>query len=234
MARNEGAKPKLLKFFLSNVGRVIPRKELEDLCKDNGTEWARSLRSLRDDGWIIENDKSKNTYMFPYSEPKGEKKDNRYIPIDLKAKVMIRDQSTCQMCGRNVKDDHIVIHIDHIIPHSWGGETVLDNLQCLCKDCNEGKKNWETSENPDLMMEISKANNTGERLKLYFEFYPNKEISVNRLSVIAKTREWTRELRRIRANYGMDIEPLPAKKGVREEYCYIYHLDTDNNDDDME
>ena len=108
----------------------------------------------------------------------------------------------------------------------------MENLQCLCKDCNEGKKNWESSENPDLMMEISKANNTGERRKLYFEFYPNKEISVNRLSVIAKTREWTRDLRRIRAVYGMNIEPLPAKKGVREEYCYIYHLDTDNQDND--
>ena len=228
MARKEGAKSKLLKFFLDNVGRVIPRKELEELCKDNGTEWARSLRSLRDDGWVYEYDRSKNTYLFPYSEPKGDKKDSRYIPQDIKAMVMLRDQSTCQMCGKNVKDDHIVIHIDHIVPHSWGGETVLENLQCLCKDCNEGKKNWESSENPDLMYKISKATNTGDRLRLYFEFYPNKEIAVSRLSVIAKTREWTRELRRIREKYNMDIEPLPSKKGIRKEYSYIYYKNTED------
>ncbi len=223
MARNEGAKPKLLRFFLANVGRTIPRSELEELCKDNGTEWARSLRELRADGWIIENDRSKNTYLFPYDKPQGEIRDSRYIPKDLRAQVLIRDQSTCQMCGKTVKDDHIKVQIDHIIPHSWGGKTELDNLQCLCDDCNEGKKNWEANENPDLMMDVSKATNTGDRLRIYFEYYPNKEISANRLSVIGKTREWTRQLRKIRADYNMDIEPLPPKKGVRDEYNYIYH-----------
>lgn len=231
MARTEGAKSKLLRYFLANVGREIPRKELEDLCKDNGTEWARSLRSLRDDGWIIECDHSRRTYLFPFSEPKGEKKDSRYISQDLRAKVMIRDQSTCQMCGKTVKEDHIKIHIDHIIPHSWGGETILENLQCLCKDCNEGKKNWEASENPDLMTEISKATNTGDRLRLFFEYYPNREISVNRLSVIAKTREWTRELRRIRSYHNMAIQFLPKKKGVRDEDCYIYHKEESESKD---
>ena len=228
MARKEGAKSKLLKYFLANVGREIPREELVELCKDNGTEWARSLRSLRDDGWVFSYDSSKKTYLFPFDEPKGEKKDSRYIPNDVKSLVEIRDQSTCQMCGRNVKDDHIKIHIDHIVPLSWGGETVIENLQCLCKDCNEGKKNWEAGENPDLMMEISKSTNTEDRLRLYFEYYPNKEIPVSKLSVIARTREWTRQLRRIRANYDMDIEPLPSKKGVRKEYSYIYHTDKES------
>ena len=222
MARKEGAKTKLLRYFLANVGREIPRKELEDLCKDNGTEWARSLRSLRDDGWVIECDNSRRVYLFPYGEPRGEKKDSRYIPQDLKAKVLLRDQSTCQMCGKTVRDDHIKIHIDHIIPHSWGGETLLENLQCLCKDCNEGKKNWEASENPDLMMRVSQATNTGERLRIFFEFYPDKEIPVTRLSVIAKTREWTRELRRIREKHQMIIDYLPAKRGIRDEDSYVY------------
>ncbi len=222
MTRNEGAKTKLLRYFLDNVGRIIPRRELEELCADNGTEWARSLRSLREDGWVIEYDRSNNTYMFPYDEPQGEIRDSRYIPKDLRAAVIMRDQSTCQMCGRTVVNDNIVIHIDHITPLSWGGRTEIGNLQCLCRECNEGKKNWEANEDPSLMIEINKATNTGERLRLYFEHYPNEEISVKRLSTIAKTREWTRQLRSIRENYNMDIEPLRAKNGVRDEDCYIY------------
>ena len=228
MVRNEGAKTKLLRFFLDNVGRNIPRRELETLCASNGTEWARSLRSLREDGWVIEYDRSNNSYLFPFDEPHGEIRDSRYIPADLRAAVIMRDRSTCQMCGRNVVNDHITIHIDHIIPLSWGGKTEIDNLQCLCRECNEGKKNWEANENPDLMMEINSVNSTGERLRLYFEHYPNEEISVNRLSAIAKTREWTRQLRRIRETYDMDIEPLRTKSGVRDEDCYIYRKDEDN------
>ena len=32
-----------------------------------------------------------------------------------------------------------ILHVDHIIPWSQGGETVIDNLQTLCSDCNLGK-----------------------------------------------------------------------------------------------
>lgn len=222
MARKEGAKPKLLRYFLENVGREIPRSELEELCKENGTEWARSLRTLRDDGWVYEYDKSKNTYFFPYSEPQNPKKDSRYIPNDVKSLVMIRDNSTCKMCGRSVTQDHIKIHLDHIVPLEWGGTTTSDNLQCLCKDCNEGKKNWVASENPTLMMKLNKATSAKERLRLYFEFYPNIEINVLKLEVVAKTRGWERALRFVRSENNMDIRPLPPKKGIRDEYCYIY------------
>jgi len=222
MPRKEGAKPKLLRYFLENVGREIPRKELEELCKDNGTEWARSLRSLRDDGWVYEYNSSKNTYLFPYSTPQNEPKDSRYIPNDVKSLVMIRDNSTCQMCGKSVMQDHIKIHLDHIVPLEWGGTTTVDNLQCLCKDCNEGKKNWVASEDPSLMIELNKATSAKERLLIYFLHYPDKEISVEKLEVVAKTRGWERALRYLRSENNMNIKALPPKKGVRDKYCYIY------------
>lgn len=223
MARKKGAKPKLLEYFKNHVGQVIPRKDLEELCKDNGTEWARSLRSLRDDGWKIDYNPSNNTYVFPYAEPVNEPKDSRYISKKLAAEVMIRDNSTCQMCGRTVADDGIRLHIDHIIPHEWGGKTELQNLQCLCSDCNEGKKNWATSEPKELMIEISNASSTTQRLKKYFEYYANTPIEVEKLSVIGKTREWTRQVRYLRED-NMDIEYLPhnQKKG-QDKDCYIYH-----------
>ena len=167
---SEGAKTKLLNYFLKNVGREVPRLELVQLCRNNG-DWTRSLRSLRDLGWIVIYNRSNKTYCFPYSEPRGEPRDRRYIPKDVRARVEIRDVSTCQMCGRSVRNDGITIHIDHIVPLSWGGGTVVDNLQCLCRECNEGKKNWVANESPDLMKEISQATNTIDRLRLYFILY---------------------------------------------------------------
>jgi 5-methylcytosine-specific restriction endonuclease McrA len=35
----------------------------------------------------------------------------------------------------------VTLHIDHIVPVSKGGASEMDNLQTLCFDCNEGKKN---------------------------------------------------------------------------------------------
>ena len=39
----------------------------------------------------------------------------------------------------------VELKVDHVVPWSDGGETVLDNLQLLCQKCNGGKSNldWE-------------------------------------------------------------------------------------------
>lgn len=224
MARQEGAKPKLLRYLKEHVGEEIPHSTLEEVAGHVGS-WERSLRTLRDDGYILEYNRSNNTYRFPYDEPRNEPKDSRYISTKLRSLVMIRDNSTCQMCGRNVKDDNIQIHIDHIVPLEWGGQTVLENLQCLCSNCNEGKKNYVASENPLLMERISNTTRCIERLGLYFDYYANREIGVDKLSVIAKTRDWTREVRRLRQDYNMDIEFHPKKQGIRDIDCYIYLKD---------
>lgn len=35
----------------------------------------------------------------------------------------------------------VTLEVDHIIPVSKGGKTVMTNLQALCWDCNRGKSN---------------------------------------------------------------------------------------------
>ena len=222
MERQEGAKKKLLRYLKEHVGEEVPHAILEEVAGHVGS-WERSLRTLRDDGYIVTYNPANKSYLFPYSEPQNEPKDSRYINNKIKSMVMIRDNSTCQMCGKNVKSDGIKIHLDHIVPLEWGGETVLENLQCLCSNCNEGKKNYVAGESPVLMEKISDATSCLERLRLYFDFYANQEIGVDRLSVIAKTREWTREVRRLRPTYGMDIEFRPKKKDIREIDSYYYN-----------
>ena len=56
------------------------------------------------------------------------------IPTDLRWEVWERDNFTCQHCGTRRH-----LSIDHIIPESKGGTTVLENLQTLCKKCNSIK-----------------------------------------------------------------------------------------------
>ncbi len=43
-------------------------------------------------------------------------------------------------CGRN-SESGVVLHIDHIIPRSKGGQDHIDNYQTLCDTCNIGKSN---------------------------------------------------------------------------------------------
>lgn len=64
----------------------------------------------------------------------------RDINLRLRFRVMQRDNFKCCMCGASpATNPEIILHIDHIVPWSHGGETTEDNLQTLCSECNLGK-----------------------------------------------------------------------------------------------
>ncbi len=71
-------------------------------------------------------------------------KTSRNVTTRMRFLVMKRDNFKCCMCGASpAKDPSVELHIDHIIPWSKGGETVMDNLQTLCSKCNLGKSDLE-------------------------------------------------------------------------------------------
>ena len=59
---------------------------------------------------------------------------------DLRNQVAVRDNFTCQRCGKYMPDG-VGLHVDHIIPISKGGKSVISNLQVLCSKCNGSKSN---------------------------------------------------------------------------------------------
>lgn len=56
-----------------------------------------------------------------------------YIPPDVRARVMERDENTCQVCGA------VADAIDHIWPASRGGLPTEENLRAICGSCNSQK-----------------------------------------------------------------------------------------------
>jgi len=66
-------------------------------------------------------------------------KENSEGYLRLRFDVFTRDNFACQYCGRNVIEDKVKLHIDHIKPRSKGGKDVMDNLITSCFECNLGK-----------------------------------------------------------------------------------------------
>jgi 5-methylcytosine-specific restriction endonuclease McrA len=75
-------------------------------------------------------------------EPTTRHKTSRTINWRLRFLVMRRDDFKCKLCGTSpaIKPGTI-LHVDHIKAWTKGGETVMENLQTLCKRCNIGKSN---------------------------------------------------------------------------------------------
>lgn len=61
----------------------------------------------------------------------GGQRDTRRIPQNVKTAVWQRDQGRCVQCHATE-----YLEFDHVIPHSKGGATSVNNLQLLCRKCN--------------------------------------------------------------------------------------------------
>ena len=69
------------------------------------------------------------------------------IPISLRRQVYERDAYTCRLCGvvgTGVTHSERIdgFEIDHITPNAAGGGIELDNLQVLCRKCNNSKRHY--------------------------------------------------------------------------------------------
>ena len=75
----------------------------------------------------------------------------RFVPIDLKRRIIERDNFKCQECGKficttPITADRLIklgaglFHIDHIVPVGQGGRATEENLRLLCPKCNQSRK----------------------------------------------------------------------------------------------
>jgi hypothetical protein len=69
----------------------------------------------------------------------------KFIRAGLWWSVLARDNWTCCSCGRTPADG-VSLEVDHIRPRSKGGTDDINNLQTLCKKCNIGKSNKDSTD----------------------------------------------------------------------------------------
>ncbi|HEL3010599.1 MULTISPECIES: HNH endonuclease [Stenotrophomonas] len=73
----------------------------------------------------------------------AENNGRRNASEELQREVMLKLRSICYMCGRQVskggRNGHPVRTIEHIWPHTFGGQTIPENLLPACDSCNRRK-----------------------------------------------------------------------------------------------
>ena len=104
--------------------------------------WRKALTKFID--YINNEEKTQKTEELLIKKP-TQNKTNRAINLRLRFIVMKRDNFKCKNCGKSpATDQKVILHIDHVSPYSKGGETIVENLQTLCSECNLGKSNLTT------------------------------------------------------------------------------------------
>lgn len=149
--KTPGSKAKILAFLLSNVGRIIDGKEIQQ-ASGYVAEWGRRLRELRDEeGYQILSHKDRvdlkpGQYMLLTDKRRPALP--RTISKETRAMVLERNGYTCQMCGLAAGDPDpfhegqtVRLTMGHIIDKSKAGEDTPANLRAVCTNCNEGLQN---------------------------------------------------------------------------------------------
>lgn len=115
----------------------------------------------------------------------------------------LRDKR-CVQCGRTPEEDGVRLHADHKIPQEWGGTNDRENLQALCSDCNEGKKNLYASFNKyaDKIKEATNYDEPHRRIGELLKAFKGEPVPSDLVEMVAKAKtyqdDWQKRLRELR------------------------------------
>lgn len=109
-----------------------------DTYKRRFAGWRSALEAFV--RWVNDGGNSAADRFATEVVPRSPQRGPREPSLRLRFLVMQRDKFKCQCCGLSPSTDSSVkLHVDHRMAWSRGGETVFENLQTLCEQCNLGK-----------------------------------------------------------------------------------------------
>lgn len=119
------------RFFSIKVTLILTNIEKKPLTRKSMSFDAKYIKD------IINRLKNRRGYFYLDNEIWNSitKAERAKVSNRMRFAIYKRDNNRCRMCGRSTGD----LEIDHIIPIAKGGKSTYDNLQTLCKRCNQAK-----------------------------------------------------------------------------------------------
>ena len=142
--------------------------------------------------------------------------DSGAISAKDRAAVLNKAHGRCQMCGRTIAEDGIKLQVDHKIPRTWGGKTVLDNLWALCQLCNGGKRDFFATFNDNEMKKVATLDSVYSRIAAVLKMHQGRPVPAWLLEFVANMddfqEDWQKRLRELRYPViGMKIKATRSK-----------------------
>ncbi|MDC0712084.1 HNH endonuclease [Stigmatella sp. ncwal1] len=191
----------------------------------------RRLRDL-DKVFILKRIRSRGRFLYQLRGLRQKAHEPGRVSKTLRARILFRDGSRCQMCGASPqRSPEVMLEVDHKLPLHLGGSNGEENLWTLCKTCNEGKRAFFSSANKHAK-KIKAAIHHPEvhrRLGTLLQaFGLGKNVPSYLLEMVASAQQyqedWHRRLRELR-DLGWDYEVTKRKEGNR--FVTYYRLTKD-------
>jgi hypothetical protein len=183
----------------------------------------RRLRSLYAN-FHVEKSRNSNDFLYKLVGRREVALNTESINNRVRAEVL-KDQR-CAQCGRTPTEHHVVLHVDHKIPQEWGGTNDIENLQALCSDCNEGKKNlYATYDNfADKIQLAANYDEVHRRIGELLKAFDGQPVPSDLVEIVAKSKQyqddWQKRMRELR-ELGWQYSFTKKKEGNRVRSYFI-------------
>lgn len=140
--------------------------------------------------------------------------------ISNKVRAFILRNQRCAQCGRTPLEDGVKLHVDHKLPQAWGGTNDPDNLQPLCSECNEGKRNFYVSYDQYAEQIKTAATYDGphKRIGELLKAFKGDSVPPDLIEIVANSKQyqddWQKRLRELRV-LGWEIDVEKKKEGKK-------------------
>ena len=95
---------------------------------------------------------------------------NNSMAVEISRKnILVRDNYTCQYCGKQNKS----LTVDHVIPKFRGGQDTWENLVAACKECNQTKGERDAEE---AGMPLAKKPKRPNRIHYFQRYVKERQI----------------------------------------------------------
>jgi len=123
-----------------------------------------------------------------------------YIPREIQVAVLQRSNSRCEYCLSDERLVGIPFEIEHILPLSHGGKTVLDNLALACSRCNRHKASRTRAIDPFDQRLVSLFHPRQHKWRDHFAW------SENNVLVVGLTPEGRATIEALQMNHPLVVE----------------------------
>ena len=154
----------------------------------------RELHAL----YVIEKRRDGPRTLYVYKGERKRPKDTEAINLRLRAQAFHAARGRCGTCGRSIEKHGVVLVVDHKIPREWGGETVPENLEAICEDCNSGKKAYFKSVDAEWMRDVMGCKSVHVRLGETLKAFKGAPVDAATLEFVANQDDWKKRLRELR------------------------------------
>lgn len=216
------------KLLYENRGNPLSMLEIREILRGELPEQEQLDRRKRDLHPHFQIAKTRVGKTYKYELVGRRKGSDARAGISLRVRAQVLSEGRCRMCGRTPREDEVRLVVDHIIPQAWGGTDEPQNLQPLCEDCNQGKKDLfsDFDQHADRIREAivheEPHRRIGELLKSFEgDWVPSELVGVV-ASAVQHQEDWQKRLRELRVlDWDIDVQRRREKGRVRTSYRVI-------------